>query len=83
MRGLQDPPASGDDLIGVGEAAAIIGVHVSTVRRWIDDPATKLLPGGRNGPRGWRWTTRADAEEARRALLAGELNHPHRPTHTA
>jgi hypothetical protein len=67
MADLQDHPGSPDDVIDIGEAARIIGVHPATVRRWIDE---ELLPGGRAGTRGWRRTTRAAAEAMRTTWLS-------------
>lgn len=63
MADLQDQPSGGSEFVSVGQAAAIIGVDESTVRRWID---RGQLAGDRVGPRGWRRTTRAAAEDMAR-----------------
>jgi excisionase family DNA binding protein len=47
----QTPPAE-DEWLSVGDVAAELGMHPSTVRKWANDG---LLPGMRIGRRQWRF----------------------------
>jgi excisionase family DNA binding protein len=60
---MNNPP----DLIGVGEAAAILGVHRSTVSLWADNgdlPTAMFTVGGQ------RRFNRSDVEALRDQLMA-------------
>ena len=59
-------PASNAELLSVGESAALIGVHVDTLKRWEQDGRITAL----RTPSGHRRFRRSDVE----ALLTSEAS---------
>jgi len=60
---MNDEPVS-TRLLGIGEAAARLGVSISTLRSWADKGMLKMV----RLPSGYRRFTEAEIEEMRRLM---------------